>query len=152
VKEAAPPSARRLDVELTDQEKSSCSAESGVPVGPLMKKCGLLLVGSGYMSREIIDRIIIHGLRGLDHRHMPGVGNGSRVRILHQTRYSIHPQWRRCLVHRRLNRSRVYFTLSRSSTPSPSVVEGQTGIRSIEKQQNRLTDLWLRLADVDEYS
>ena len=57
------------------------------------------LLAVKHMSSEFLDRVI-HGLRGLDHRHMPCIGDDPRLRLLHQTRYSIHPrsshaQWKR---------------------------------------------------------
>ena len=45
---------------------------------------------SSYMTSEFLD-CVVHGLRGLDHCQMPCIGNDPRLRLLHQTRYSIHP-------------------------------------------------------------
>ena len=43
------------------------------------------------LRSEFLNRVV-HGLRGLDHRHVTCIGNDSRVRFLHQASYSIHPR------------------------------------------------------------
>ena len=53
-------------------------------------RAGIACWPSSYISSEFLDRVV-HGLRGLDHCQMPCIGNDPHLRLLHQTRYSIHP-------------------------------------------------------------
>ena len=46
------------------------------------------------MSSEFPDRVV-HGLRGLDHCHVPCIGNDPRLRLLHGPRQPVSTRYRR---------------------------------------------------------
>jgi hypothetical protein len=46
------------------------------------------------MSSEFPD-CVVHGLRGLDHCHVPCIGNDPRLRLLHGPRQPVSTRYRR---------------------------------------------------------
>ena len=60
----------------------------------------LLQLRSRWLLRSEFLNRFVHGLRGIDHCHVPRIENDLRVRFGHQTSDSIHPrsshaQWKR---------------------------------------------------------